>query len=143
MSQEQALNQALEAIHFGFRAIIAKPDAILAQMGLARTHHRILYFVGRNAGLSVNDLLRILAVSKQYLNRPLKELVERGLIATETDPQDRRVKRLQLTAQGEALERQLTGEQRRRLAQVFAESSQADVDAWQRVMQLVADARFD
>jgi len=143
MSQEQSLNQALEAIHFGFRAIIAKPDAILAQMGLARTHHRILYFVGRNPGLSVNDLLRTLAVSKQYLNRPLKQLMEMELVAAEADLQDRRVKRLGLTAKGAELEQQLTGEQRRRLAQAFGECSRADVDAWQRVMQLIADARFD
>lgn len=143
MYKEPQLNQALEAIHFGFRAIIAKPDAILAQMGLARTHHRIMYFVGRNPGGSINDLLRILAVSKQYLNRPLKQLIELNLVQSETDTLDRRIKRLSLTRQGQKLEGRLSGEQRSRLEQVFSECSEVEVDAWYKVMLMIADSRFD
>jgi len=77
---ERRLNRALEALHFGFRAITARPDRRLEALGYSRVHHRILYFVGRNPGCSINELLGIMRVSKQYLNRPLRQLVEDGYI---------------------------------------------------------------
>ncbi|WP_231892854.1 MarR family winged helix-turn-helix transcriptional regulator [endosymbiont of unidentified scaly snail isolate Monju] len=96
------LNAALEALHFGFRALTAHPDERLRQLGYSRVHHRILYFIGRNPGCSVSELLGIMCVSKQYLNRPLRQLVEDGLVERRDDPADRRIRRLRLTARGGA-----------------------------------------
>lgn len=141
--RERELNKALEAIHFGFRAIIAKPDERLARLGFSRVHHRILYFVGRNPRLSVNDLLRILGVSKQYLNRPLRQLAEKGFLDAVQDAHDRRVKRILLTKSGQRLERELSGEQRRRFAKVFEEAGEEAEYAWRKVMDLLADPQFD
>ncbi|MBF0291199.1 MAG: MarR family transcriptional regulator [Nitrospinae bacterium] len=142
-SREQELNKALEAIHFAFRAVIAKPDARLVRLGLSRVHHRILYFVGRNPRLSVNDLLRILGVSKQYLNRPLRQLADKGFLDVVQDEKDRRVKRIILTRSGQRLERELSGEQRRRFEKVFATAGEKAESAWRKVMKLLADPRFD
>ncbi len=94
------MNEALEALHFAFRAITAHPDERLEDLGYSRVHHRILYFVGRNPGSSVNELLGIMRVSKQYLHRPLRQLVEDGYIQSRQDSRDRRVKRLRLTSKG-------------------------------------------
>ena len=51
------------------------------ERGLGRVHHRILYFVARSPGIAVNALLGVLDVSKQALHAPLRELVDKGLIA--------------------------------------------------------------
>ncbi len=64
-TRDDELNRALEAMHFGFRAMTYKPDQRLAELDLTRIHHRILYFVARNPGFSVNDLLGVMRVSKQ------------------------------------------------------------------------------
>lgn len=138
VDQTQELNNALELLHFGFRALTAQPDARLAQRGYSRVHHRVLYFIGRNPGCSIKELLKIMKVSKQYLNRPLRQLVEDGLVRNQRDPEDRRVKRLQLTAEGARLEEELTGAQREQLSKVF-EAAGADAEAgWRCVMALLA-----
>ncbi|MBI5814725.1 MAG: winged helix-turn-helix transcriptional regulator [Nitrospinae bacterium] len=142
-SREACLNKALEALFFAFRAVIAKPDARLAGLGFSRVHHRILYFVGRNPRLGVNELLRILGVSKQYLNRPLRQLMEKGHVSFVQDGQDRRVKRLSLTKNGQRLERELSGAQRMRFAKVFAKAGSKAEEAWRMVMKLLADPKFD
>ena len=141
--REGELNRALEALHFAFRAVVAKPDARLAEWGLTRIHHRILYFVGHCPEGSVNDLLGILGISKQYLNRPLRQLQEQQLVRAEPDPRDKRIKRLRLTEQGRALERELSGEQRRCFAAVFTEAGSDAEAAWRQVMTLLADSCFD
>jgi len=133
----QQLNQALEALHFGFRAITAHPDERLKALGYSRVHHRVLYFVGRNPGCSINELLGIMRVSKQYLNRPLRQLIEDGYIQAKQDRQDRRVKRLQLTRKGQRLENSLTWEQREQLAEVFRKAGPQAEAGWRKVMELL------
>ncbi len=134
----QRLNAALEALHFGFRALTAHPDERLRALGYSRVHHRILYFIGRHPGCSVSELLGIMRVSKQYLNRPLRQLVEDGLVERRDDPADRRIRRLRLTARGRRLEARLTGEQREQLERVFAEAGPRAEAGWRKVMALLA-----
>lgn len=138
-SRSDELNQALEALFYAFNALVARPDAMLEKEGLSRVHHRILYFVGRNPDLSVNDLLGILGVTKQSLNGPMRQLVERGYINTNADSRDRRIKRLALTESGAQLESSLSGDQRERFARVFEKLGTNDEFAWRRVMRALSE----
>ena len=138
-SREQALNAALEAMHFGFRALTARPDERLARLDLSRVHHRILYFVARNPGCSISELLGIMHVSKQYLNRPLRRLIGDGYLTAVQDAGDRRVKRLGLTPAGRNLEEALTGAQRRQLEAVFRRAGVGAEAGWRKVMALLSE----
>ncbi|MEK7394212.1 MAG: MarR family transcriptional regulator, partial [Fibrobacterota bacterium] len=133
-------NEALELMFHGYRSLTARPDRILDARGLQRVHHRILYFVGRNPGISVGDLLETLHVTKQALNAPLRQLQEMRLVDSIPSAKDRRARLLRLTADGIRLERQLTGSQRKQLASVFAHAGDASEDGWRRVMQALLDA---
>lgn len=137
--REQELNAALEAIYFGFRALTARPDARLAELGYSRVHHRILFFIGRNPCCSVNDLLAIMGVSKQYLHRPLQRLIADGYVDTAIDSADRRIKRLTLSSEGGKLERVLSGDQRERFSRVFDEAGVSAEAGWRTVMALLAE----
>ncbi len=130
-----ALRLAIEQLYIGYRAFTAPPDRILGQRGLGRVHHRILYFVGRNPQMSVNDLLGTLGVSKQALNAPLRQLVEMRLVAMDTAAHDRRVRQLTLTPAGAKLEARLTGTQMKQLQTVFAQAGASAEVGWHRVMR--------
>lgn len=132
--REEELREAIELFYFAYRAFTAGPDHVLSEQGLGRVHHRILYFVGRNPQIAVNALLEILAVSKQALHAPLRQLVERQLVVVRADKSDRRFKRLSLANEGKKLEAQLTHAQMKLLSAVFtAAGSRAEV-AWKTVM---------
>lgn len=137
-SREAQLNEALELFFFAYREFTAYPDAILAERGLARVHHRILYFVARTPGITVSELLRTLGVTKQAANAPLRRLTEEGLVASTAGAADRRVRELRLTQAGAALERQLSGSQRERMAAVFEAAGAREETAWRDVMRAVA-----
>lgn len=138
-NRQQELNQALEAMHFGFRAMTYQPDRRLSELGLARVHHRVLYFIGRNPGCSVNELLDIMRVSKQYLHKPLQKTIALGYVEQSIDPRDRRVRRLELTAQGKKLEHELSEVQRSRFADIFRQLGPAAEKHWHRVMALLGE----
>jgi len=129
----------MELFFFGYREFTSRADRVLAERGLGRVHHRILYFVGRQPGGAVNALLETLQVSKQALNGPLRELVERGLVTSSIAEHDRRVRCLHLTADGEALEAQLSGIQMAHLQRVFAAAGPEAEAGWRKVMALVPE----
>ncbi len=133
--REAALRLAIEQFYFGYRAFTMQPDRILAQRGLGRVHHRILYFVGSNPRISVNALLNMLNVSKQALNAPLRQLVEMQLVSIDTAEHDRRVRQLSLTASGAELEAQLTGTQMKQLQAVFEQVGDSAETGWHQVMR--------
>ena len=80
----------IELLFFAYRDFTGDPDAVLAEYGFGRAHHRVLHFVTRNPGLRVSDLLSILRITKQSLARVLKQLVEEDFIVQRPGPQDRR-----------------------------------------------------
>jgi len=138
--RESRLNESLELMFHGYRSLTARPDRVLDARGLQRVHHRILYFVGRNPGISVGDLLDTLHVTKQALNAPLRQLQEMRLVDSSPSAKDGRARLLKLTPDGIRLERQLTGSQRKHLASVFAHAGAASEDGWRRVMLALLDA---
>lgn len=136
---DKSLHDAIELFHFAFRAFTARPDEILAERGLARMHHRILYFVARRPGQRVNELLETLGVSKQALHGPLRQLAAAGLVQIAADPDDRRGRRLSLTKTGKALEAKLSATQRDVLARAFRSQGAGAEAGWRAIMAKLAE----
>jgi DNA-binding MarR family transcriptional regulator len=137
---DKRLLQAMELFYFAYRAFTAVPDRILQEKGLGRVHHRILYFVGRNPHININELLSILGVSKQALNAPLRKLIELGLIEVQTAAHDRRVKELQLSKAGAKLEAKLTQTQMQHLSRAFGKAGDTALQGWEEVMRELPSA---
>lgn len=134
---DKRLLEAIELLYFGYRAFTAGPDRILQEKGLGRVHHRILYFVGRNPRININELLNILGVSKQALNAPLRKLIEQGLIEAQTGAHDRRVKELQLSKSGAKLEAKLTQTQMEHLSRAFGKVGPDAAEGWRKIMHFL------
>ena len=84
---DDQLRKGIEAMFFAYRGFTADPDRILVEKGYGRAHHRAIHFINRSPGTTVNNLLSILGVTKQSLNRVLRALVEDGCTAgTGDDP---------------------------------------------------------
>ena len=136
--RQEELRSAIELLYFAYRGFTDRPDRILERRGLGRVHHRILYFIGRRPDVSVRGLLDLLAVSKQALNAPLRQLIEMNLVSALPDPADRRAKNLRLTAEGQRLEAELTGAQMRHLQAAFTTAGAEREEGWRRVMEELA-----
>jgi len=107
--------QLIELLFFAYRDFTGDADAILAEFGYGRAHHRVLHFITRYPGLRVADILLILNITKQSLARVLRQLVEGGLVVQSAGDTDRRERRLHVTAAGKALMRRLVDAQTRRI----------------------------
>ncbi len=133
--REDELRIAQDMIFFALRDLTEAPDAILAELGFGRAHHRALHWIARRPGLKVGDLLSILGITKQSLTRVLGPLIQDGYVAQVPGSQDRRQRLLTLTEAGAALERRLFEAQRERLIAAYREAGGPAVDGFKRVLR--------
>jgi len=113
-----------ELLFFAYRDFTAGPDEILAEYGFGRAHHRVLHFVHRHPGLRVAALLDILKITKQSLARVLKQLIDQGFIMQRAGNDDRRERRLFVTAKGGRLADKLTAWQIKRIEAALGKAGQ-------------------
>lgn len=104
---EQDVVALIELLFFAYRDFVSDPDEILGQFGFGRAHHRVVHFVGRDPGMTVQQLLDILRITKQSLGRVLKELIDKGYVFQKEGETDRRQRLLYLTDKGEELRQRL------------------------------------
>ena len=133
--REDEIRRGIELLYFGYTRLTNAIDRELAKQGLGRAHHRALYFIARRPDLTVGELLRLLAITKQSLGRVLKELQERELIASQPGLVDRRQKLLRLTKQGVELEAELFRQLRERLSSAYATAGQESVTGFWHVLE--------
>lgn len=90
----------IELFFFAYRDFVGDADRLLERYHFGRAHHRVLHFVGRNPGLTIARLLGILKITKQSLNRVMKDLTDAGFIEVRHGVQDRRQRHLHLAPEG-------------------------------------------
>ncbi len=132
---DEQLRKGIEAMFFAYRGFTADPDRILAQHNYGRAHHRALHFINRSHGTTVNNLLSVLGVTKQSLNRVLRTLIEDGLVESRVGRRDRRERHLFLTDKGRALEAALSEAQRARMRAAYRAAGPQAVAGFRQVLE--------
>jgi len=137
---DDQLRKGIEAMFFAYRGFTADPDRILLDKGYGRAHHRAIHFINRSPGTTVNNLLSILGVTKQSLNRVLRALVDDGLVDSRVGTRDKRERHLFLTEEGEQLERELSDAQRDRMRAAFKQAGPEAVAGFRQVLEAMMDS---
>ncbi len=136
---DEQLRKGIEAMFFAYRGFTADPDRILAEKGYGRAHHRAIHFIHRSPRTTVNNLLGILGVTKQSLNRVLRTLIADGLVQSTVGTQDKRERHLTLTDAGSTLEKELSTAQRDRMRDAYREAGPEAVAGFRAVLEAMMD----
>ena len=139
---DEQLRQGIEAMFFAYRGFTADPDRILTDLAYGRAHHRAIHFINRAPGTTVNNLLNILGVTKQSLNRVLRTLITDGLVESKVGQIDKRERHLFLTDVGRALEQRLSDAQRARMRTAFRDAGPEAVAGFRRVLEAMMDVEM-
>lgn len=123
-AEPEPLFDLIELLFFAYRDFVGDADRLLETYGFGRAHHRVLHFVTRRPGLAIAELLDILKITKQSLNRVLKELLDKGYVEARAGMNDRRQRQLFPTQTGTALALDIARLQSQRFRRVFSASSE-------------------
>ena len=136
---DEQLKKGIEAMFFAYRGFTADPDRILENYAYGRAHHRAIHFINRSPQTTVNNLLSILGVTKQSLNRVLRRLIDDGLVESRVGKRDKRERHLVLTEKGAALEAELSEAQRKRMRAAFRAVGPDAVTGFRQVLEAMMD----
>ena len=136
---DEQLRQGIELMFFAYRDFTSDPDAVLVHRGYGRAHHRAIHFIKRRPGINVAGLLDILGVTKQSLNRVLRQLVDDGLVRSCIGEEDRRQRNLYLTDTGLAFEQELSELQRERVRRAYRAAGPSAVEGFRLVLEQMID----
>jgi DNA-binding MarR family transcriptional regulator len=136
---DENLRRGIEAMFFAYRGFTSDPDRILQGLDYGRAHHRAVHFIHRAPGTTVGNLLDILGVTKQSLNRVLRSLFDDDLVEARVGHKDRRERHLYLTEKGAALERSLSDAQRARMRSAYRAAGPVAVAGFRTVLEAMMD----
>jgi DNA-binding MarR family transcriptional regulator len=139
---DDQLLQGIELMFFAYKGFTSDPDQILQNYTYGRAHHRALHFINRNPNITVSALLDILGVTKQSLNRVLRQLIEDELVESNVGKRDRRERNLLLTQVGIDLEHSLSEAQRKRMRAAYKAAGPDAVQGFRTVLQNIMDSRM-
>lgn len=131
---EQETVALIELLFFAYRDFVSDPDEILSQFGFGRAHHRVVHFVGRDPGMTVQQLLDILRITKQSLGRVLKELIDKGYVYQKEGEADRRQRLLFLTPKGDELRDRLMAPQIARIRRAVEQTGGEAAHAYRQLL---------
>jgi DNA-binding MarR family transcriptional regulator len=139
--RDEELIEGLELLEFALQRLFADQAVLLRDLGLGRSHQRLLHFIGRQPGITMAELLQIVPLTKQSQSRLLKELAAMKLITQAQDEVDRRQRLLTLTDQGRKINQRLNEVLRQRLAKAYRAAGADAVAGYHQVLEGLIDER--
>ena len=101
--KDDQLKDLIEKLFIAYRDTFADPKKILDKHSIGIAHHKVIHLLSMYEGISISELLQKLKVTKQSLNRVLKDLTKLEIIRFEKDEKDTRVKHVYLDEKGKKL----------------------------------------
>ena len=101
--KDDQLKELIEKLFTGYRESFSDARKTLDKYSIGIAHHKVLHLLSMYKGITISELLKKLKITKQSLNRVLKDLITLEVIFFEKDQQDTRVKHVHLNEKGETI----------------------------------------
>ena len=139
--KDEQIKDCIQLLLYAYRETFSDPLEILKKNSLGAAHYRTLHLVERNEGINVNELLIKLKITKQSLNRVLKELKRLKLIKQVRDNNDTRRKLLYLDQNGKKFYQQVFESQKKRIFNALKHSDSDSVIKFKEVLKKIINGK--
>ena len=139
--KDEQIKDCIQLLLYAYRETFSDPLEILKKNSLGAAHYRTLHLVERNEGINVNELLIKLKITKQSLNRVLKELKRLKLIKQLKDKNDTRRKLLYLDQNGKKFYQEVFEIQKKRIFNALKHSDSDSVIKFKEVLKKIINGK--
>ena len=140
--KDDDLKQYIEKIFLGYRETVSDARNVLNKYSIGVAHNKVIHLISLYEGITISELLRKLKVTKQSLNRVLKDLINLKAIKYEKDQVDTRIKHVYLTEEGEKLFNEIFSAQKKRIYQAFSASKSNEVVSFDNVLKKIINGKI-
>ena len=135
--KDDQLKDLIEKLFIAYRDTFADPKKILDKHSIGIAHHKVIHLLSMYEGISISELLQKLKVTKQSLNRVLKDLTKLEVIRFEKDEKDTRVKHIYLDEKGKKLFKEIFEIQKKRIYAALLRSKSEEVINFDNVLKKI------
>ena len=139
--KDNELKQYIEKIFMGYRQTVSDARKVLDKYSIGVAHNKVIHLISLYDGITISELLKRLKVTKQSLNRVLRDLIKSKMIKQVKDETDTRKKNLFLDKEGKIFFEAVYNAQRKRIFNALRSSSSDSVIKFKEVLKKIIDGK--
>ena len=135
--KDEQLKDLIEKLFVSYRETFSDAKKVLDRYSIGLAHHKVIHLLSMYQGISISELLKRLKVTKQSLNRVLKDLIKLEIVTFKKDDQDTRVKHVFLNEKGKKIFNEIFDLQKKRVYNALLNSSSEEVINFDNVLSKI------
>ena len=139
--KDEQIKDFIQLLSYAYRETFADPKKVLVKKFFGPAHLRSLNLIERNPGTSLGELMFKLKITKQSLNRVLRELIKSKMIKQVKDDRDTRKKNLFLEKEGKIFFDKIYESQKKRIFNALKDSRPDSVIRFKEVLNKIIDEK--
>ena len=135
--KDEQLKDLIEKLFIGYRETFSDSKKILEKYSIGLAHNKVIHLLSMYEGITITELMRRLKVTKQSLNRVLKDLIKLNAIIFKKDDIDTRVKHIYLNEKGKKIFDEIFEMQKKRFYNALLNSNSEEVINFDSVLNKI------
>jgi len=135
--KDHQLKELIEKLFVGYRETFSDSKKVLNKYSIGLAHNKVIHLLSIYEGISISDLMKKLKVTKQSLNRVLKDLIKLEAITFKKDDQDTRIKHVFLNDKGKKIFNEIFELQKKRIYNALLNSNSEEVLNFDSVLKKI------
>ncbi len=135
--KDDQLKDLIEKLFVGYRETFADSKKVLNKYDIGIAHQKVIHLLSMYRGISISELLKRLKITKQSLNRVLKDLIKLDMITFQKDEIDTRIKHVYLNEKGQKIFNEIFETQKKRIYNALLNSSSEEVINFDNVLKKI------
>jgi DNA-binding MarR family transcriptional regulator len=135
--KDDQLKDLIEKLFVSYRESFADAKKTLDKYSIGIAHHKVIHLLSMYKGISISELLKKLKITKQSLNRVLKDLIKLEVVIFKKDLEDSRIKHVFLSVKGEKVFNEIFLVQKKRIYSALLNSNSEEVVNFDNVLKKI------
>jgi DNA-binding MarR family transcriptional regulator len=140
--KDDHLKEFIEKLFVSYRESFNDAKKTLDKHSLGIAHHKVIHIISINEGITISNLLKKLKITKQSLNRVVKELIKLDIILFKKGEKDTRLKHVYLTKKGMKIFEEIFSAQKKRIYNAFLNSTSNEVNNFNNVIKKIINEKI-
>ncbi len=140
--KDEQLKELIEKISMSYRETFSDAKKVLDKYSIGVAHHKVINLISLYDGITISELLKKLKITKQSLNRVLKDLIKLEIIDFKKDKKDTRLKHVYLNDKGQKLFNEVFDIQKKRIYNALLASSSKEVINFSNVLNKIINEKI-
>ena len=133
--KDEQIKEFIEKLFLTYRDTFSDSKSVLNKYSLGIAHNKVLHILSTYKGITIGELLDKLKITKQSLNRILRDLIKLDVLTFQKNSKDTRIKHVYLNEKGEKIFNEIFSKQKKRIYNALLNSSAKEVVDFNKVLK--------